>query len=397
MAAHILLGIHSKQSEEIIPLLPGRCQAVFGPSICPIDGGYVSSSVDFDINMTFGANKRRVPFTIMRSADILKNFVFKIIMPLLPQGVKWRRNAADLIFESIEYSSGGHLDSTISLMKNNSMCKSRGLWPIFNNNPANIDPSKDRWVLTIPIMFSNCIPVIKLFWHESRIDIINTFERWQDLTENMPDDQNTSKIELDVTLCCDGFYLDRKCRAACATEDTKPVLTPVMFGRNTLLEKQDIIESADCVYGETSCIRIKGPTQGLLTHSILAYTVDEEIPFNSHPVNSMVITVNGMPIETYYYVEMEELNWLKCGMLSPISESKGNSLCKTFLYLIPYTFDPLSDFPTCWLEAGTFDNLIFTLEAKMGSKLPRGEIKIMSQALNIRKYRTGMTGLLFQS
>lgn len=392
--AYRFLSLSSHIGTQIALLSPGRCQALFGPEICPIDGSYLSSPVEFSFNTTF-APAKQVSLTILRSADILGNFAFKVTMPLLPQGIKWKRNVADLIFESIELITGTHLDTTLSLIKNNSMCKSRGLWPTFNNNPANIaDPSSERWVLIIPVMFKNPIPVIKLYWHEVRINVLNVFKRWQDLTENMADNQDTSSFEIDAVLKVDGFFLEDKCRRGCAQDNLKPEITLPAVGHGLIMEKQDFTDFAECVSDGRTCIYMRTLMNGIVTHMILAYTVNTEIPTNSHPVNSISVSLNGFEFAIYDHVDLEEMNWLKCKMLSPISESKGKTMCKTFLYLIPFTFDPLSDFPTSWLEAGKFDNIILVISAKKGSFLPPGEIKCMYQSLNIRRYLTGMTGLV---
>jgi len=383
------LSLESQFGQQISARLPGMAQAAFGPEICPVDGKYFTQPLEMRANSSVRPDIKELHITLERSADIVHSFVIKVKMPLLPEGTKWKKNVADILFGHFERVSGAASETNISLLKNNTMCRSRNKWPTFNNNPDNLrDPATERWIVSIPIMLETVIPLIKLFWHATSFVLHDFFKEWDDLVIGP---KGFKGDEFDLWLECEGVFLDRPSRAALANEGTKVVIPTQTVHQFKFLESQESIINKHIPKGN-KCAKIRLDINDCATYIVISYTPDERMFANSHPIKKIEVQGNANTMAIYDYVDLEELNWLRCGVLSPISETRGISMCDTFLYLIPFCRDALKENPTCWLDARRLDNFTLCLESK--ENIPEGSMSFMVQGINIRNYSMGMTGLM---
>ena len=388
------MALESQLGQNLGQMLPGMVQRVFGPNICPIDGRYITMPLQLDRATSAGPGRAVVTFNMPHVADIVWKLVLRVTMPRLPEGARWKRRAPDLLFDDYDIQQGGQVFSTVSLIKNNAIARARDRWPTFNNNPDNVaDPSRERWIVSIPILPELVVPLIKMYWHDSRMHLERMFNRWEDLIDG-PVGSDFDGTDFEISLDCEGVFLERAPRAACANS-TKPVLcrgTPLAVA-DICLVKQDRAISRDRIDRGMTNYRLHQNLDLCVTHVVLAYTTDATLPANAHPLRHLEIRGNGAILAKYDYIDLEELNWLKCGLLSPMGELKGNSECNTFLYLVPFCADAFSDYPTSWLEASRLERLEFLLSSDC--ELPAGYINILAQNLNIQKYATGLTRMMY--
>lgn len=391
-----MMGPESEMSLAIAARLPGRVRAVFGPELCPVDGAYAILQHRTDSFTQPRANT--VVFHVAKVCDIARFFTLRVRMPLLPAGSRWKRNAADAIFDNYEVVLGGLTVTQVSLKKNNAMCRARDSWPSFNNDPDNItDPSTEQWTITIPIDTRLVCPLVKLGWHDYSL----YFNGWAKTYLDLVDGGHPAH-----TACWDGrisfeyqgvIITDRASRAACcnATSHTVPDPPKEYIRVNSVLHKEEDIFKRDLLGGKnTTALLLNDPKfSGCLTHVILAYTPYKPVAASCHPIKNLTVIFKGQMICNYDHVELEELNWVRCGALSPLAECKGEATHETFLYLVPFCNDTFDEYPTSWLYLAHDMSLEFRFWSDKG--VPEGSLHVLTQRLNILKYATGMGGVKY--
>lgn len=381
-------------SKKLSNFLPGRVRAAFGQELCPVDGAYaIMQHRWYDFTSPV---KNSVNFHVAHVCDIARFFVLKMRMPLLPVGSRWKKNAADLLFDNYEIVLGGQVISRVSLLKNNTVCRARDAWPVYNNDPDNIaDQSAEQWIVTIPIDNSMGFPLIKVQWHDFHYHFNDWIERYDDLVDGPAPTCFCLKDRLSFEY--QGAIMDMVSRSACANADSKTIPEPAkdFFHVNSVLVKEEKVVKMVLPAGTAESYFITGFVTdcllGCLTHIILAYTPNEPVPASAHPIKKMNLVFRGHIICDYDYVDLEELNWTKCGALSPLAECKGELIHKTFLYLIPFCNDTFDKYPTAWLTTTAERTLSFRFQSDR--EIPEGSLHILSQRLNVLKYATGMGGL----
>ena len=376
-------------------MLPGMVQMAFGANMCPHDGRYCTEPLVYYPANYVRPGLGRVQFEMERYCDIIRTFVLRFRMPKLPEGARWKRRAPDILFGRYEIGNAAQVGIAMSLLKNNTIARARDRWPAFNNNPGNLaDPSRENWIVSIPLMPEQTMALIKMGWHHSCIWVYNLFERWDDLIDGL-DGRDFNDTDFEMWLQCDSIYMDHVSRAGAARDKTPIVLCRgfQLPETNTMLDRQERIAMGR-VPGGLSQVTLCPYMGGCITHIVISYTPDDVLPANAHPLHYLQIFGNGHSLAVYDHVDLEELNWLRCGLLSPMGEVKGRDACNTFMYLVPFCADAFSDYPTSWLDASQLEHLEFKLSSDR--ELPAGSIGFLTQNMNIRKYATGMTGLKFK-
>ena len=367
----------------------GTAQAAFGPHMVSKDGLYVASTMDYvQGGPTAGGN---MIFLHARSSDFIRALWLKVTLPALSQpGTSWSKRVVDHLFEHISLDQGGYTMMTMSLKKNNAIARSRGMWPKYSNSPKNHDTSKE-WTVAIPLMDVDVIPLLSLFWHDSR----TIFEKFHDLAGmvNGKTAAGDAVFPVRVVFTVECIYLDQDSRRSIA--DGVPVVL-AMDDASTIKKlkyvfKQNVtvVESVPETIETTMQIRLTGnlPT----TYIICIYKLNVPVWPEEDPVDCMDVVLNASTFQHFDKMELEELNWLRCGVLSPMKYSKGRGeLVDTFYYLIPFGSDCMvaNDVATTWVNMGRLDRAVLLVTSK--SKLLPGTLTVVAETLNVKKYLAGM-------
>ena len=375
----------------------GTAQAAFGPHMVSKDGLYVASTMDYvQGGPTTGGN---MIFVHTRSSDFIRALWLKVTLPALSQpGTSWSKRVVDHLFEYINLDQGGHTMMTMSLKKNNAIARSRGMWPKYSNSPKNHDTSKE-WTVAIPLMDADVIPLVSLFWHDSR----TIFEKFHDLAGmvngNTAAEDAVFPVRVVLTVEC--IYLDTDPRRSIANDGVPVVLAmddASTFKKLEYVFKQNVtmVESVPDTIETTMQIRLTLSLNLPTTYIICIYKLNVPVCPEEDPVDCMDVVLNAHTFQHFDKMELEELNWLRCGVLSPMKYSKGRGeLVDTFYYLIPFGSDCMvaNDVATTWVNMGRLDRASLLVTRK--SKLLPGTLTVVAETLNVKKYLAGMCGAKF--
>jgi hypothetical protein len=386
-------------SRTFAKFVPGLASAAFGYDICPIDGKYASSNLVCHprgithASQILGNIKISIP--IDHVPDLVRDLVLKIKFSNLPDGAKWKENAADLLFESYALVYGGGVESVVTLTTNNTMCRAHGKWPTFNNNPKYIGLD-DQWTVSIPIHTHRLTPMVRMTLHEFVVDINYMFGSWETLIDGPADGMRI----LDMSIAADGIYLESEARKACALAtytDPKLIPPPKPIKTDRWITRVDTSETIlfenvdrdrDMKYNLMDGEIGKGFG---LTYLLIVYTPQPNAVSTVHPIKRLEITVDERHLVDYDYIELEELNWTQCGLISPRSQSTLLAP-KDFMYLVPFSKDFTNKYPTTWQP--TLRNSIM-LKFESDVPIPSGKFGLLAGSMNLRLFTSGMTGLSF--
>ena len=379
---------------------PGAAQAAFGKGLIPVDGLYTVNTMDKEITeVGLGVAPDGFRCTTFRDSDLKKFLWIKVYMPPLPDGCEWKKGFENMLFDTIEVEVGAQVMTEISLSRLVAIAKARNMWPRFHNNPRNHRKDQE-WTLAIPIMDSiDIVPIIALAWHEHRVII----SKVRDLSElvsgaSVPSPMGKPQIQLTT----EQIYLDNASRKGVAA-DTRPNTDKDDSAKDETTSRLDVVFKQQSVYKEDigtqqckSRARLRFGT--FITHIVCTYKLDKPVSVMDGPVASIEVFIDGIRFQKFDRIEVEELNWLRCGVLSPMKYRSGAETTDTFHYLIPFGSDCLipGKVATTWLSAYRFESVEIRISpAGPEHYLPCGTITFAEESLNIKRYRSNMCGLGF--
>jgi hypothetical protein len=332
----------------------------FGKGIFPCEGRYITNRGAFEEETTRGV------FRLPKCADILHSFV-----------IKFERRGectTDNFCKTIRIRCGGRPMFEISRAKNETVARARGRWPDFNNDSLRECPGS---AFAVPIMDGTNYFQCMLVWHELAIEL--------------------EGIHMDCrpVLHAECVHLDEEIlkviKEKAAAKIPQPV-APIAGTVDVLNRTYEWTRPKACE--NCSSIEIDlAETKFIGTHVLVYLLTDQPRPAASHPITSIDLKFEDRVAMTYDHLDLEELNWTKCGLLSPFGAIRSPEACiSEFAYLVPFSREAFRDPPTSCLDATrTFKASL--VARKEGGDIPKGRLQVAQDCLNARRVRHGMCGL----
>jgi hypothetical protein len=285
--------------------------------------------------------------------------------------------------ESIEVDKGGINHFWISRERNECIARARGRWPCWANDVLGTE-TDSRNLVAVPVMENGIHITRTTLWHNQFLTVTGVHPDCRDLrlcVEQVCVDSAVRKALIDVTNV--------------QSQPTRP--DPIYKAHADTRLHRSYETSSSEIDGKFASYKIKIDESPTLTHLIVTLKTDKPVLQGSHPVGRLCVKLMEQTIQDYDHVDLNELNWLRCGLISPMGETKRReTYSDTFVYLVPMSREAFRDQPTCWIDMTRVDGKM-TVEIKgyRGANVPAGRVEIMYDFLNILVYKFGMVGLQF--
>jgi hypothetical protein len=288
-------------------------------------------------------------------------------------------------------------------MYNNLRCKATDAWPTFNNNPTTL--AGGQWTVTIPLIaIKEMCPVIRTPFHGLTITIRKIFESWQTLID-FEDDVDIKNIVggleiVNLEIEAEGVFLDTGARAACANTDA-PADVPFEVVPKTRRSNKTVVRVDYDFDRILTNVDSKSKIDFDLSSSIgnwvpnmtyMMITYRPKVPItNPHPITYMEFSAHGRLSVVYDHVDLEEINWIQCGLLAPRGAMTAQDTYSEFVYLFPFAKDFMNKYPTTWQSLLGYNSVILGVESN--GPIPDGTFHFMVESLNVRRFGSGISAL----
>lgn len=308
---------------------------------------------------------------------IVRNFMAIILLPELPETVRWKDDIASIIFDKISITNNQLPcgEWSISLKKNNKKAIMNGRWPTFCNMTREI---------RIPLMCSTTFNT-----HESPLIVtIHDIKSVSELVENPTGASIDNWIK--VKLSHERILFLKKYQNVLNTPPNlrPPISQPLSSGQYSFTKTWSS-ETLTLKYNSQMSSFIADPLYSKHTISlIVTYTPPAPMKLSDNPVKQ--ISLFGMYV--FDGMDLLETNWLRCGLVPPIINKTPSDETASFIYYIPFSSDThLPAPPSCFEPGGVV--LVLNIEGDKQS-IESGSFSVAIEKLIIICYTGGIARII---